>query len=506
MAFTDQGFWYPEQSPKQLEIYNCYNRYVLASGPKKSGKTIGNLHRIVRHAFEIDGARVAMFAKTVKNAKAGGIWNDMTDLILPEWLNAGIGLEYTTKKSDGTMGVKQDAQTRMMYFRIRNAHGGESEFQLHSIDNEKEVESIAKGTRFSCFYFAELSNFKNRLVFDITSDQLRMPGLDFNQHIWIADTNPPDDGPDHWIHDVWYKLAAKKEKAPHEEFLCKHLRLIEVMIEDNPYLSNEERADLYVRFAHDPDLYARYILGKYVRATKGAIFSDQFNPDVHVVGDTSALDDKDWQILMPSEHCIELMTGWDLGDKFHSCHILEPIEQEGVDGRTYCVLDEINHLDATVDLGLREFSEAVMIRIELWEKYLGKQPGWRHWSDSAALTNFRSGAETYDKNLIYKYSEGRIQLEASPKFPGSIRKRIQIVKILLYENRLLVSAGCLRTIDMFKSLKKGTGAKVIMDSIYRHVFDSLSYSLASMEPELLIQDIDEETEKGGRLVSISALR
>jgi len=218
------------------------------------------------------------------------------------------------------------------------------------------------------------------------------------------------------------------------------------------------------------------------------------------------LDDKDWQILMPSEHCIELMTGWDLGDKFHSCHILEPIEQEGVDGRTYCVLDEINHLDATVDLGLREFSEAVMIRIELWEKYLGKQPGWRHWSDSAALTNFRSGAETYDKNLIYKYSEGRIQLEASPKFPGSIRKRIQIVKILLYENRLLVSAGCLRTIDMFKSLKKGTGAKVIMDSIYRHVFDSLSYSLASMEPELLIQDIDEETEKGGRLVSISALR
>lgn len=504
MPFDVNGYWYPALSPKQLEIYNCRKRYILASGPRRSGKTLGNLHRVVRHGVELPNTRIGMFTKTLKNATAGGVWNDILEIVLPEWFDSGTGVRFTTKKTDGTYGPKQTAQSRMLYFKISNQHGGEAEFQLHSIDNINEVEAIVKGTRFSCFYFSELSNFPGRIVFDATTEQLRMPGVDYSDHLWISDTNPAEDGDEHWIHDVWYKLPDKKNKDPHEEALCKQLHLIEVMIEDNPYLTNEEIADLYAKYAYDPDLYARYIEGKWVRARKGGIFMSHFNSSVHVLGKCSSIDEREWDVLLPSEHCDELVTGWDLGDKYHSVHIIEPVNLEGVSGNAYQVIDEITHLDKNNTIGLSDFTDAVVQRMEYWERVIGKTPIWRHWSDSAALTNYRSGAETYDKNLVYKYSEGRILLEAAPKFRGSITKRIGLVKVLLFENRLLVSAQLRHTIAMFKSVRKGTGAKVIADSIYRHVFDSLAYALASEEPGLLFEELAGEDDEEPRIVSLSA--
>jgi hypothetical protein len=504
MPIDSQGYWYPDLSPKQLEIYNCRKRYILSSGPRRSGKTLGNLHRVVRHGVETEKARVGMFAKTIKNATSGGIWQDILDIVLPEWFNADIGVQFTTRRSDGTLGPKQNAQSRMLFFRISNQFGGESEFQLHSIDNENEIESIAKGTRFSCFYFAELSNFRERAVFDTTTEQLRMPHLAFEDHLWIADTNPPDSGDEHWTHDIWFKLPDKKDKEKHEQFLVSQLALIHVMIEDNPYLTENEIADLYAKYAYDPDLFARYIKGQWVRAQRGGIFAQHFRHDVHVVGNTSSINDSEWQILLPSEHCTELVSGWDLGDKYHSVHILEPINLEGQDGKAYQILDEITHLDKHNPIGMSEFTESVTARMEYWEKVIGgKKPFWRHWSDSSAITNYRSGAETYDKNLVYKYSDGKITLEAAPKFRGSILKRIQLLKILLFENRLIMSSQLLFTINMFKSLRQGTGAKVVADTIYRHVFDSLAYALAAEEPGLLFQELMEMDDDKPHIIYLS---
>lgn len=510
MPLTAEGYWFPELSPKQLAIYNSYCRYTLASGPKKSGKTWATLHRIVRHAVETPRARIGMFAKTVKNAKSGGIWNDMTEIILPEWLEAGQ-TRYTTSGSDKVPGPKQDAQTRMMYFKIENAYGGQSEFQLHSIDNENEVEAIAKGTRFSCFYFSELSNFRNRMVFDITSDQLRMPKLDFKDHLWIADTNPADDGEDSWIFSIWWKLMNKREKNKAEEFLCSNLHLVEVMIEDNPYLTPEERADLYARFAHSPDLFKRYIEGKWVRASENAIFHSQFSDELHVLGDATSIDTRDWEVIQPNDHCIRLISGWDLGDKFHSAHIIDSFE--GENGKCYAVLDEICQLDKEAQVGLTEFCEWFLARYKFWMNYLFPEADdvkrgmfeWTHWSDNAALSNWRAGAETYDKNLVYKYTDGEVMLMGAPKFPGSIAKRINLCKILLFEQRLVISANCKHTIEMFKSLRAGTGAQLIEKSqIHRHVFDSLSYALSGEEPFLLMQEISEVNREkdSGALISV----
>ncbi|MGW8178984.1 MAG: phage terminase large subunit, partial [bacterium] len=413
MPIDAQGYWYPELAPKQLEIYNSKGRCILASGPKMSGKTWGNLHRLIRHAIETPKARIGMFAKTVKNAKSGGVWADILDIVLPEWLDAGV-TKITTRKSDGTYGPKQDAQTRMMYIRLKNMYGSESEIQLHSIDNEREVEAIAKGTRFSMFYFAELSNFKSRLVFDITSDQLRMPGLEFWDHLWLADTNPSDDGPDSWIYKLWYEDRLDPDsKTP---ALQKQLALIEVMIRDNPYLSDEEREALMQRFSHDKDLYSRYIEGKWTRASKGSLFGDYYREETHRIGNVDSINEEEWEVLLPSDHCHTLLTGWDLGDKYHSAHIAEPIET--VEGTVYMILDEVNHITDD-NMGISEFVEKFMDRYEVWLKQCKREPSWRHWSDSAALTNYRAGAEGYDQNLVYRYSDGNVDLNGAPKFPGS---------------------------------------------------------------------------------------
>lgn len=499
MPFDVNGHWYPQLSPKQIEVYNCYKRYILVCGPRWSSKTWVNLHRIVKHAVETPNARVGMFTKTIRNAKSGGVWNDITSFTLPEWFEAGQ-TQYTSRKADGTYGPKQDPQSRMVYFKIKNYYGGESEFQLHSIDNMNDVEAIAKATRFSCFYFAELSNFLDRMVFTATTSQLRMPHLEYGDHMWIADTNPAEEGEDSWIYKLFYGLRGKDNPDEYEQLLLENMALFEIMIPDNPFLSEEQRKDIYANHRFDKDLWARYVEGKWVRASKNAIFLSNFSAERHIFGDASNVDEKEWSCLTPSDTCSMLLSGWDLGDRFHSAHIGEQVDAEN--GKAYWIIDEVCAVDPDLKVGISEFCEAFMKRRDFWMKYIcgddkakRERFEWHDWSDSAALTNYRAGAETYDKNLVLKYTNGDVELIGAPKFPGSIGKRITIVKILLFETRLIISARCVHTIAMFKSLRAGTGAQLIAkDQKYRHVFDSLSYMLSGEEPAMLMMDLLEEQE------------
>ena len=93
------GKWFPKLSDKQKQVYNCYKRYILSSGPRLTGKTLGSMQRIVRHAWETDRARVAMFSKTIKRAKSG-VWSDINDITLKEWIDSKVEgragpIEYT---------------------------------------------------------------------------------------------------------------------------------------------------------------------------------------------------------------------------------------------------------------------------------------------------------------------------------------------------------------------------------------------------------------------------
>ena len=194
MPHDKNGIWYPSLFPKQVEIYNDYHRYLLISGPRKSSKTIGVLHKVVKHMWETPYpfAMVGMFEKFLKTAKRG-VWEDLMRFVLPEWLESGIGMKFTTKDGSGRPGPRVDPITDDIFFRVTNYWGEEAELRLASLKSDDDVEAKVKSTRFSMLYFSELSNFKHRNVFVTSIPQLRMMHLDRKYHQWIADTNPSED-------------------------------------------------------------------------------------------------------------------------------------------------------------------------------------------------------------------------------------------------------------------------------------------------------------------------
>jgi hypothetical protein len=464
MPLDASGCWYPSISPKQLEIFNCNKRYLLVAGPRYSSKTIGVLHRLVRHCWETKSGRVGIFTKTIRNAKSG-VWSDLTDLIIPEWEENLDGFEVS-------VAPKVDGVTKMNYMKIKNMHENETEIQLHSLDVDHDIEEKIKGTRFSMIFFSELSNFKDSCVFSISKGQLRLPGLPYGRHQWIGDTNPAEEGTQSWIYKLWYE-APYAEKHTDPEYAAQ-FETIEAMIYDNPYLTEHDRKDLIATFRPDPELYDRYVLGKWTASSSDSHFGKVFKHDIHVIGDADSPVESEWEVILPSDSCTELIGGWDLGDRNHSFHIMEKVHT--MSGTRWAVLDELVVLHA--DVSLEDFTGEALEKIETIEAQVDKPIRWTHWSDMSSMIRYRAAGNTYDHRVVAASSGGKINLIGAPKFSGSVRQRVKLIKDLLMQNRFHISANCFRTIDMMRFLRKGKSAgQYVINDDNKHSFDSLSYAL-----------------------------
>lgn len=438
------------------------------------------VHKILRHCFD-NNARVAMFTKTTKNAKAGGVWLDLTQIALPEWINARIGMRIIEEP-------KVTGDTRMSYFKVSNRLGGVSEVQLHSLEYCPEIVEKIKGGRFSMFYFSELDNFDDKIVFDISEDQLRMlNGTPFENHQWIGDTNPPSTGPNNWLHDFWFKEKDQEDHTDPE--YQAQIKRIEFTLDDNPFLDPREKKNLIAKYRHRASLYNRFILGNWEEDLTDGCFSEVFRPEFHVRGDIHMPLRKDWEILVPTESCMELFIGLDPGDVNHSAHIVEQIHtpaQEPI----YSVIDEIVSIDKNVSL--RSFTEAVITQMNFWEEFIaknykGRKIRWHTWADSS-VERYRSAAASDEVLFIRNASGDRIRPRAAAKFVGSVETRVRILHRLLWENRLFVSASCPATIAMLKALKyTNIKADPIGPKRHKHLFDSLTYILMSEEPMAMEQ-------------------
>lgn len=423
-------------------------------------------------------ARVAMFARTRKSADQGGVFTDLMETVLPEWTSANMGMRVCTGVKNAPTQLT-DGGTRILYLDVSNAHGNKSRIQLHSLDYDFDIEAAIRSTRFSMIYFSELSNFENRIVFTISTEQLRMPHLKPEQHLWLADTNPAPEGHDSWIWKLFYKERLA-ENHPYPTEQAKY-ECIEIGLQDNPFISEAEKISIAARHAHDADLMNRYFHGLWTRRTESGLFSDVFQPETHILGNCDAMDEGDHELLLPTENVSKMLTGWDPGSsKNHSTHILEKV------GNTFHVLDEICSLG--INLTTADFTDVVMQRILYWKQFIADcchttPVEWRHWSDSSAFETFRAGGGAlgnYDHNIIAVASGGEIMLTAAPKGKGSIFKRIDIVRRLLFQNRLYVSARCVKTIEMLGGICKGkSNVEPVEDSPLRHIFDSLSYALSA---------------------------
>lgn len=477
---------------KQLDVFNNRSRALLVDGPRKSGKTLAVLHRIVRHMFETKGARVAMFSRTMKKSKDGGTWMDIHNIILPEWIAAKIGLKYTTQNSDGRPGWKVDGQTRTPYFRIRNRHGGESECMLFSLDFDKDIESKIKEQRFSCIYFSELSDFRDRRVLSVSLPQLRMPHLSMEEQFWISDTNPSEDGPQSWIYEVFY-IERTETYDEHKERKAKigmpvmeesvflsfqrGLGLITITPEHNVFLDPRELEELKGQYTYDKGMYDRYVLGKWVFGDGDASrhFRSYFKKTVHLVGDVSAESSDDWLVANPHPATFELISGWDIGDRNHAAGWLDKVYVNGVSH--FVVLDELVSIGK--DVSVDAFTSGMMELLDVLEFTAERKFDLtRAWSDRSSIESYQATGDTYQYLEVYAASDNRIFLQGVPKPKGSVRVRVQIVKQLLFNKRLLISAHCTGIIEMLENLRKGFGPlDYVVGDQHKHSFDWLSYAL-----------------------------
>jgi len=480
--------WRPEMFPKQIAYFEDTTRFRLASGPRYCGKSRVVDHTLLRHAWGTRNGRVAIFSKSVRNAKVG-VWSDLTSFIIQEWLDSKL-TSPLGHRFDWTKEPWVDGATRMHYFRIRNYYGEESEIQLHSLDFDGDVAAKLMNTSFSCIYFSELQNFSSEDVFKISILQLRMDGLPYHKHLWLADTNPPEEGPDHFAYRLWYQLRAQDE-PPADAVTDEQIQafrdyqrqfgLHEFTIDDNIFGDQNIVRDLKNAYRDDPIGWDRFILGKWTKAqsSKEKHFHGIWKPEIHVMGDCSSPKKDDWQVLQPTAECTTLLGGWDIGDCNHAFVIEEPIIMEG-DLIGFMQLDEL------VWIGIQEpivdFLVECFEKIEAIEKLIGHPVEWRHWSDTSAW-RFSARASDVDAMLVEKLSEGKVQLlsAGSAKQRQSIRRRIKLMQDLLKQGRELVSAHCFHAIEMYENLRSGklapdgTGEVIVKGSPQKHIFDAKSY-------------------------------
>lgn len=488
--YATEGFWLPPLNIKQYEIFEDQHRYLLVHGPRLSGKSWALVHKVLRHAFDVNGAMVAIVCKTLKNAKSAGVWLLLTRM-LSHWEKHCKGFKIIEHP-------RTAGDTKLSFLRIRNRHGTVSEIQCHSLEHAQEVEAKFKGSGYSMFWLSELDQYCTEHAFDILCDALRMtPFVPFEQHQIVADCNPPDSGTNNWIHDKWFKLKDAEPKPDETEktrIARSRLHRILVMIEDNPQLSPEAKDDLIERYRNRPVWYNRFVLGIWEMSITDGHFSEVWDENKHVIGKADCREE-DQEVIIPTAGCRTLLTGWDMGEKSnHSFHILEKVENE--DPVTRRMLVSFRAIDEVVVIRsftlIEDFVAACLERMEYWERWqLEKNKialTWRHWSDTSAF-EVSARSNTSDAAVAYEASEGRIILNGAPKYRGSNKDKVNLLSELLGQNRLHISAQLTATRAMFANLRKESSAagKFVADDQHKHPFDSLSYPIIAEAPSDMLK-------------------
>lgn len=498
------GLWTPLLSAKQRLLYDSQKRYILVSGPRRSTKTVGVAKRMIRHAWETPAAKIAVVCRTQRSGKDGP-WPLLCDPqrgLVNEWIEAGVSSDdgafgYEPGKPPGS---RLDATTRQPGFAIVNQFGGLSEFKLFSLDVESQVEEKFLGTNWSAVWVSELQNFKEPGIFTVAKEQLRMQHLPYESHMWISDTNPPEEGDMHWAYDYWFRQRVS-ECAPDvfkgEEQISwfrqfqSDLELFQFDIADNTFEDPRALASLKASYAGDPEGWDRFILGKWTRGTglSEKWFARDFRKngaDPHVLGECLGTDEANWSVILPVDGCKTLYAGFDVGHVNHAFTILQ--KRNGPNGIEWDILDEVVSIGE--EILLEDFGYECLERMKAIEEAMGIVPQWVVWGD-LSMERFRPGTpEGNDAAVIEAACENKFQIqfstgEGGSQRPRSLNRRLVLFKSLLQQNRIKISANCFKTIEMCEGLRRGTrpGQATKKEDQHKHPFDSCSYCIY---PEMLL--------------------
>lgn len=474
------ALWQPSVSPKQMKLIKlCHPRpgkvkFVLVSGPRLATKSIGCYHTVVDHAWNVRNASISVISPTVTTGHDGGCWWLLTERIIPEWIAGDFGLEWITTP-------RQQGATKKLYCEIRNKFGGKSRIQLDSLQYEHEAEGRFKNKMHSMVYVSELSYYRRHETYKTFVETLRGPDWQEWDFLFLGDTNPAEEGEESWIWKEFYDFRVREDVDDNARLTQKQMALMEFTVYDNIFISQDRLNQQLAMYDFSEDLRARYRDGRWVKAVGNSVFFDVFKPNIHIRGEYDTPTNPDPEIILPEENCAELLTGWDIGEVNDAFVICEKIFIPNDQGKTvsfFKFLDEVVYIGSNLSTG--EFVAECLDKIEFWEQQIGRPVLWRNWSDRSAFSRHHRDSKTYDHQLVWRLSEGKIVLQASGfQRPFDRNKRVILNKKILFENRISISRSrCPNLIDSYQGLRPGPGRRgVDIVSKYKHAWDAASYLL-----------------------------
>jgi hypothetical protein len=479
----------PDISPKQTELLKLCRaktgamKFILLSGTRMSGKSIGCMHAMADHLWNTKSGSVLVLCYTAGTASTSGIWNELTEKVLPDWIAADFGMEWVdrprihgaTKKMMCSVLNKYGYEARQMGEEIP-AHGI-SKLELDSLDDEREVEMKYKSRYYSMIYVSEAGEFmRSEVSLTTLMLDLRIVGLADEEHILLMDTNPAKEGTDHVIYKYWYELRISSEADNEEAKIQKCLHLTEWTMDDNPYLSEEKKAIIKSIYKNNPSLWSRYVDGLWVKVVEKGLFTKQFSMAIHTVGD---IRDKDPELLVPTEECTRLITSHDAGGVNPVSYIIEECVihvDEKHDLSLFQYIDELAFIGEVISV--EEFTLLFLEKMDFWEKVMERELTWEHFADRSALDFTESIANRTVADEMFSVSGGRIKLIGVDKGRGSVGNRIRLWRKLLTQQRVLISAAkCPKLVEMNENINCGRIADTVAaHSPYKHPFDAATYA------------------------------
>jgi hypothetical protein len=479
--------WMPDLNPSQEKIFFAEKPYVLAWGEKYSGKTIGCLHRVMKHAYENKNAFVIILTRTGNMSTDGGAWHKLITDVLPQWED-GLGI-VSKKHSD-----KQ--HNELMW--VTNCHGGKNhEWSLimnTSAPNPEQLAERFKGREPSMVFVDELTSCSTDQYFKAIAAQLgRRPMVPEKEQVYLAATNP--DSPDHWVYERFFGEDGEGMGPEYETIYCPK--------EENYRRVGESYfKKLEATYRGDDVGSAWMISGMWVpRASGDGLFKDIYQTTMHVRPLNAEGNPHTKMFLRPhADH--PMIIGLDSGSAFNAFSFQQWLPMEGKN--KWVIFDEIVTIKKRISFD--DFIPLVMRRIRWWRDEVGKEMPMVWISDNSAFNQFRQAAGSfdvleieriYDANRV-KYRLEPLKVRPCPKFNGSKPTRTRIGQKLLADGEVIVSSLCSFTQKMFlriESKRQKPGEPIDPEGMltaqrgdYVHIWDAVSYPwlAASMSPTAVV--------------------
>ncbi len=481
----------PSLTPAQTKLFFDEARYILSWSEKGSGKTVGSLHKLVKHCYDNRNALALILVRVKSMANKGGAWDKLQSWVLPEWAQ-GLGLNYTE--------VKMDPQHNEFIW-IQNQHGGWSMVVVISAPHANQLRDRIRGYEPSFVFADEMTSMDDEIYFSSVAAQIgRRPFVEDIQQ-FVGACNP--EGPSHWVYKKWFEEAFDEETGEWD----KDFSNIYFPIDDNRKNLTEGYIDSLEKiYKNNPTEFARMVSGEWIDKPSGdGVFADIYNPVIHMRPvDAEGKPVKGQRILPDPNHPI--IIGLDPGS-VNNAFIFE--QYMLVDGRMkWVIFDELVTLRKRIDY--KDFIPMVMRRIKFWRERMksnaDRMP--QIWiSDNSAFNQYRAAQGTFDVLEIEKiYEANRVKyglepmkVKQCPKPAGSVVARVNIGQQKLNQDDVIVSTGCPKVHKMFLQLvSKGQKPGEPFDpeaamtpkkpSDHGHTWDATSYPwlAAALTPGVLV--------------------